>query len=338
MKKEYIESLNFIRKSERDDYVKGVEREYDVYLEGDIIWANFRPGLTYKVRVTSNQFTKYVINFEKSIVYLIPSKKDKDETPITYHNLYISNLNGEVILDYKTTGEGKIAVDDYLNVTVKCDSIVVKNCDTDNNRNVFDAIIANNMKFINCDIKCIVKENCIDDIDSLILDDSSIECNIDSFITFNKIILENSSLIFNSNSEVNLYTKNISLNSSLLGFKSPNNSRIAFKYLEAIDSKINSSNSGICIHGIKNTNLVNSILGNTNYNNDITLGKIQRDKMSVIYNNISDRDSMSYTGFIERYRAEVRGLYLSGKISEFECNKILDDLDKFLISVSKKEK
>ena len=188
------------------------------------------------------------------------------------------------------------------------------------------------MKFINCNIKCFVKECCIDDIDNLILDDSSLECFIDSFVSFNKIIIENSSLIFGSNKEVNLYSKNIVLNNSLLGFKSLNSSRIIFKYLDAVDSKINSSNSGISIQGIKNANLVNSVLGNTSYNNDITISGIKRDKMSVIYNNVSENDSMSYTSFIERYRGEIRGRYLSGSLSEFECNKILDDLDKFLLN------
>lgn len=338
MNKDYLESLNFIRKSERDDYVKGVEREYDVYLDGDIVWAKFRPGFTYRVRVTSNEFVKYVLNFEKSIVYLIPSKKDKNDLDVTYNNLYISNLNGDVFLDYKSTGEGKIDIDDYLAVSVKCESVVVMNCDTTNNCNVFDSIIAKNMKFINCNIGCFVKDSCIDGIDSIVLEDSSLECRIDSFITFNKLILESSSLIFTSNREVNLYARNIVLNNSLLGFKSSNSSRVAFKYLEAVDSKINSSDSGVFIHGVKKANLVNSVLGNASYNNDITIADIDRDKMSVVYNNVSERDSMSYTGFIERYRGELRGLYLNGKFTEFEYNRIIDDLDKFLVNVSKNEK
>lgn len=334
MNKDYIDSLNFIRKSERDDYAKGVEREYDVYLEGDIVWAKFRPGLTYRVRVNSNQFTKYVLNFEKSVVHLIPSKKDKIETEIDYSNLYISNLDGEVILDYKSTGEGKIDVDDYLKVSVKCNSVIVKNCETTGNRNVFNDIIAENMKFINCNIGCLIDGGCIDDIDSIIIEDSSLECRIDSFVTFNKLIIDSGSLIFEANREVNLYSRNIVLNSALLGFKSSNSSRVVFKYLEAVDSKINSSNSGLCIQGIKSANLVNSILGNNSYNNDITISDVTRDKMSVIYNNVSEKDSMSYASFIERYRGEVRGLYLGGKFSEFEYNKIIDDLDKFLANVS----
>lgn len=334
MNKEYRESLKYIRKSERDDYVKGVEREYDVYLEGDVIWAKFRPDLTYRVRTTSNNFEKYVLNFEKSIVYLIPSKKEKDENIVTYNNLYISNLDGEVFLDYNSTGDGKIDVDNYLDVCVKCQSVIVKNCDTTNNGNVFNGIVADNMKFINCNIECFVKGSCMDDIDSIVIEDSSVECRVDSFVNFNKLIIDSGSLIFNSKSNVNLYAKNIVLNSGLLGFKSYDSSRVVFKYLEAVDSKINCSNSGIYIHGVKRANLVNSILGNTAYNNDITINNIVRDKMSVIYNNVSERDSMSYVSFIERYRGEVRGLYLGGKFSEFEYNKIIDDLDKFLISVS----
>jgi len=335
MNKDYIDSLNFIRKSERDDYVKGVEREYDVYLEGDVVWCKFRPGFVYRVRVTSNKFIKYVLNFENSTVHLIPSKKD-NEDEVTYNNLYINNLDGEVILDYKSTGDGKIDIEDYLDVSVKCESLIVKNCVTTNNYNIFDSIIAKNMKFINSDINCVVSGSCINDIDSIIIEDSSLECKIDSFVSFNKIIIESGSLLFSSNREVNLYSRNIVLNNSLLGFKSNNNSRIAFKYLEAVDSKINSSNSGLCIHGVKSANLVNSVLGNTMYNNDITISEIIRDKMSVIYNNVSEKDSMSYTSFIERYRGEVRSLYLSGKFSEFEYNNIIDDLDKFLVNVSKK--
>jgi len=338
MNKEYKDGLKFIRKSERDDYSKGVEREYDIYLEGDVIWAKFRPNLTYRVRTTCNNFEKYVLNFEKSVVYLIPSKKEKNDNLITYNNLYISNLDGEVILDYNSTGEGKIEVDEYLDVCVKCNSIIVENCETVNNKNIFNEIIAENMKFNNCNIGCFVKGSCLNDIDSIIIEDSSIECKIDSFVSFNKLIIDSGSLIFESNSDVNLYARNIVLNNGLLGFKSPNSSRIAFKYLESIDSKINSSNSGLCIHGVKSANLVNSVLGNTSYNNDITISDITRDKMSVIYNNVSERDSMSYTSFIERYRGELRGLYLGGKFSEFEYNKIIDDLDKFLINVSKNGK
>lgn len=331
MNKDYIDSVKFIRKSERDDYNRGVEREYDVYLDGDIVWAKFRPNLTYRVRVSKNQFTKYVLNFEKSCVYLIPSKKDKDETIVTYQNLYINNLDGEVILDYQSTGSGKIEVNDYLGVSVKCDSIVIRNCDNVICSNLFVGIVASNMKFENCNIECLVKGNYMDDIDNIIVDNSSIVCKIDSFVSFHKMIVDSGSLIFESNREVNLYARNILLNSAMLGFKSLNSSRVVFKYLEAVDSKINSSNSGISIYGVKKASLVNSVLGNTAYNNDITITCVDRDKSSVIYNNISERDSMSYTGFIERYRGEVRGMYLSGKLSEFEYNKILDDLDKFLL-------
>jgi hypothetical protein len=192
------------------------------------------------------------------------------------------------------------------------------------------------MKFVNCNIECNVKSNCFDDINSIILDNPSISCKVHSFVTFDKIILEGSSLIFLSNRDVNLYAKNISLNSSMLGFSSANSSRIAFKYLDCIDSKINSSNNGIIIRGVKSTNLINSVIGNTNYNNDITINEINRDKLSVIYNNVSDKDSMSYSGFIERYRGEVRGMYLSGKFSEFEYNNIIDDLDKFLLNSKNK--
>ncbi len=338
MNKDYLDSLNYIRKSERDDYFKGVEREYDVYLTGDIVWAKFRPNMTYRVRNVDNQFSKYVLDFEKSSVYFVPPKVDKNDENenITLNNLYISNLDGEVILDYNSCGVGKISTDDYLAVNVKCDSIVIKNCNVTNNYNLFMGIQALDMKFVNCNIECYVKGICLDDINSIILDNSSLECIDSSFVNFNKIIVDSGSLIFTSKKDVNLYAKNIALNSGVLGFKSPNNSRVIFKYLEAVDSKINSSSSGISVHGIKKTSLVNSIIGNTAYNNDVTISDIDRDKLSIIYNNVSERDSMSYTGFIERYRGEVRGLYLSGKISSFEYNKILDDLDKFLsISVKK---
>ena len=116
----------------------------------------------------------------------------------------------------------------------------------------------------------------------------------------------------------------------MFGISTSNVSRIAFKYLDMVDSKINSSNNGICVHGVKEASLKNSIIGNIEYNNDITISTIDRDKLSIIYNNVSERESLNYSSFIERYRGELRGLYLSGTISEFEYNNIIDDLDNFL--------
>jgi len=333
MNKDYVDSIQYIRKSQRDDYNNGVEREYDIYIEGNIVWAKFIPNMTYRVHLSDSRYTKYVLDFQKSLVYLVPSKKDKNDYENTFENVYISNLDGEVILDYNLTGEGKINVNDYLMVNVKCDSLVIKNCNTLENYNVFEGIIANNMKFIKCDINCFTKSSCIDGIRGLILEDSSIVCNVYSFLDFDKIILDGSSFIFEADREVNLYARNITLTDSMLGFKTSDSSRVAFKYLEAIDSKINSSYSGIIIYGVKKANLVNSVIGNIDYNNDITIKDVERDKISVIYNNVSERDSLSYTGFVERYRGEVRGLYLSGKISEFECNRIIDDLDDFLLNI-----
>ncbi len=331
MNKDYLDGVKYIRKSERDDYVRGVEREYNIYIDGDMVWVKFRPNMTYRVRINQNRFTKYVLNFEKSVVHFIPPKKDKDEPTSTLENLYFSNLGGEVILDYHSAGAGKIDVDDYLLVSVECDSVVIKNCDVVGSYHLFGGIHALNMNFIKCNIECNVKGSCFDDVHSIVIDNSSIQCKVHSFVTFHKITIDSGSLIFDSNREVNLYSRNILLNSGLLGFRTPNSSRVVFKYLEAVDSKINSSNSGISIYGVKKAILVNSILGNASYNNDITISDIERDKTSVIYNNVSERNSMSYTSFIERYRGEVRGMYLSGKFSEFEYNKILDDLDKFLL-------
>lgn len=332
MNKDYKDSVDFIRKSERDDYSHGVKRVYNIHIDSDNVWAKFRPDFTYKIKLDINNFSRIVLDFENSKVSLIPSKKKDEDEIVTYSNLYINNIGGEVKLDYNSTGEGKIDTFDYLDVNVKCDSLVIANCNHENNFNIFNGMIAKEMKFDHCNLNCNISSNCIDDIEVLMLEDSSINCKLDSFIKLHELALNDSSLVLDSKREINLYSSYITLENSLLGVITNSISRIAFKYLNMIDSKINSDNNGICIHGVKDANLQNSIIGNINFNNDITISNVDRDNLSVIYNNVSDKDSLSYTGFVERYRGELRSLYIAGNLTEYEYNCIINDLEDFLVN------